>query len=95
MQTPESREKAAIAKYVKKAGAWFCRPATFGYGVSGAPDIIACHRGRFIGIEVKREGKEPTGLQLRRLCAIRDSDGWAFWGTAEKVIPELRAHGIS
>ena len=94
MRTPESKEKATIAKYLKEAGAWFCRPATFGYGASGVPDIIGCWEGKFFSIEVKREGKQPTALQLKRMKEIRNVGGLAFWGTAEKVVPELQAHGI-
>jgi hypothetical protein len=99
VQTPEGREKAAIDRYLKQTGAWFCSPATFGYGRSGVPDRVGCHRGadgigRFFSIEVKREGKEPTALQRRRLKEVSEAGGLAFWGTAEKVIPELIARGI-
>ena len=31
---------------------------------AGIPDIIACIKGRFIGIEVKDEGNKPSELQL-------------------------------
>jgi hypothetical protein len=38
-----------------------------GMGVAGEPDIDACLRRRSIQLEVKRPGKKPTQLQLRRL----------------------------
>lgn len=95
MRTPEAAEKADIDRHLKQTGAWFCSPATFGYGRSGVPDRIGCHRGRFFSIEVKREGKEPTTLQKRRLKEVAEAGGLAFWGTAEKVVPELIAHGIT
>ena len=34
-------------------------------GSPGWPDIIACWRGRFLGIEVKRPGEEPSEEQRR------------------------------
>lgn len=90
MRTPEGREKADIDKYLKSIGAYVAKPATFGYGESGTSDRICCIRGRFVSIEVKREGKEPTALQERRMAAVRLAGGVAMWGTAEKVIGELQ-----
>lgn len=63
---------------------------TYGFGKSGAPDIIACWNELFIGIEVKREGAVPTKLQMRRIEEIQNAGGIAVWGTAEKVIRELK-----
>ena len=89
MKTPESIEKAEIKKYLDLIGAWHCSPQTWGLGKSGAPDIVACIKGIFWGIEVKREGKKPTELQLNRAVAIRNAWGVATWGTAEKVIQQI------
>ncbi len=96
MKTPESKEKAKICAYLDSIGAWYCKPATYGFGKSGTPDIIACVTsseflyGRFIAIEVKREGKEPKPLQQARIAAIEYAGGVPFWGTAEKVITEMK-----
>ena len=95
MKTPESKEKDKICEYLDSIGAWYCKPATYGFGKSGTPDIIACIElnmdfgGNFFAIEVKREGKEPTKLQSLRMTAIHTNGGIAVWGTAEKVIKEL------
>ena len=90
MKSPEGHEKAAIKKYLVSIGAWFFSPFMSGYGKSGVPDIVACVNGRFVSIEVKREGKEPTKLQDTRMAEIRKAGGYAVWGTAERVIPQLR-----
>lgn len=90
MKSPESYEKDAICKYLDEIGAWYFKPFMSGYGKAGVPDIIACWRGKFLAIEVKREGKEPTVLQARMLREIEASGGAAFWGTAEKVISEIK-----
>tara|TARA_R110000824_G_scaffold145208_1_gene313457 strand:- start:271 stop:483 length:213 start_codon:yes stop_codon:yes gene_type:complete len=50
-------------------------PATGGYGASGVPDIIACHQGRFIGIECKANGNKPTALQNKHLNDIKNAKG--------------------
>ena len=86
MKTPESFEKAEICKYLDSIGAWYFKPMMTGFGKAGVPDIIVCLNGRFIGIEVKREGKEPTTIQDRRMQEIRLAGGQAIWGTAQKVI---------
>ena len=90
MQTPEGYEKADIDKYLDTIGCWYCKPATFGFGKSGTPDRIGCMGGVFFSIEVKRPGKEPTPLQHRRMTEIMHNGGVAWWGTADKVIPEIK-----
>jgi len=90
MKTPEAFEKAAVCKYLDSLSlCWYMKPATFGFGKSGVPDIIVCLGGRFVGLEIKREGKPPTAIQMRRMAEIRVAGGLAFWGTAEKVLKEL------
>jgi hypothetical protein len=96
MKTPEKFEKDDIKKYLDSIGAWYTLTYTGGFGKSGAPDIVACVRrlndnlpGTFWGIEVKREGKEPTKLQTQRLAAIQATGGMAVAGTAEIVIKAI------
>ncbi len=93
MKTPEGYEKDEICKYLDSLGAWYCKPHMTGYGKSGVPDIVACIGGEFIGIEVKREGKEPTTIQERRMKEIRLAGGQVIWGTAQKVILEMQTAG--
>ena len=64
--TPEGKVKAKVVKLLKERGVYYFFPATFGYGVSGLFDIVACVGGYFIGIEVKAaSNKLPTALQTR------------------------------
>ncbi len=90
MKTPESFEKAEICKYLDSIGAWYFKPMMTGFGKSGVPDIIVCLNGKFISIEVKREGKEPTPLQNKRMEEIKRAGGGALWGTAERVVGALK-----
>ena len=89
MRTPESWEKNDICKYLDMLGCWYTKPTTRGFGKSGVPDIIACVNGKFVGIEVKREGKQPTRIQELRMHGIESTGGKTFWGTAQKVIAEF------
>lgn len=76
--TPEAKVKAKVVKLLKARGAYYFYPVTGGYGGSGVPDIIACHRGRFIGIECKAGKNKPTKLQARNLEQIKDTGGFAL-----------------
>jgi hypothetical protein len=49
-----------------------------GYGRSGVPDIIACYKGKFIGIECKSGDNKPTLLQLRNIDDIKRNQGLAI-----------------
>lgn len=90
MKSPESFEKAKIREHLKTINAWCFAPFMAGMGQSGVPDIIACYRTMFIGIEVKRPGKAPTPIQWRRIAEIQARGGIAIWGDAQKVIGELK-----
>jgi Holliday junction resolvase len=90
VKTPESYEKQAIKKYLDSIGCWYFSPYMAGFGKSGVPDIVACLDGKFIAIEVKREGKVPTVIQNRTMEEITSSGGVAIWGIADKVIEELK-----
>ena len=77
-KTPEGAVKAKVVKLLKARGAYYFYPVTGGYGGSGVPDIIACHRGRFIGIECKAGKNKPTKLQERNLEQIKNTGGFAL-----------------
>lgn len=42
---------------------------------SGDPDIVICHNGVFVAIEMKQVGKSPTPLQKLKLDQISASGG--------------------
>ncbi len=92
MKTPESFEKAEIDAFLKKLGparCWWFNPYMAGFGKSGVGDKVVCLCGAFWSIEVKRPGKEPTTIQMRRMNEVRAAGGHAVAGTAEVVIAEL------
>lgn len=43
--------------------------------MAGVPDLLACYRGMFIGLEVKMPGNEPSKIQMYRLGQIARSGG--------------------
>lgn len=77
MTTPEKKVKDKIKKLLGEYGAYYFMPTTGGYGRSGVPDIVACLRGKFIGIECKANGNKPTALQEKNLAEIMNVGGFA------------------
>ena len=77
--------KATVKKLLIKAGAYYVMPVTGGYGNSGAPDFIICHKGRFIGVECKAGKNKPTALQLSNMLRIAESGGKALVINEESI----------
>jgi len=76
--TPEKKVKNEVTKILKEYNAYYFFPATGGYGRSGVPDIVACLRGYFIGIECKAGSNTTTALQNRELASIELAGGRAI-----------------
>lgn len=77
MTTPEKKVKDKVKKILEEYGAYYFMPATGGFGKSGVPDIVACLRGKFIGIECKANGGKPTALQEKNLNQIMSAGGFS------------------
>ena len=68
-----------LIKYLKSEGAYAVKIHGNMY-TAGLPDIVGCYHGVFLGLEVKKPGRENTltKLQARTLDDISDSWGVAF-----------------
>lgn len=75
--TPEKKVKDQIVKLLKQYDIYYFFPATHGYGRSGVPDIICCHKGKFIAFECKAGDNKTTTLQDREISAIHAAGGVA------------------
>lgn len=76
-------ESALTRKMVRELhsrGAWAVKIHGDPRQRRGLPDIIACYKARFIGIEVKVPGKERTltPIQSVTLEGIRNAKGLAY-----------------
>ena len=83
--TPEAKVKKKVVAQLKQLRAYYFYPVTGGYGGSGVPDIVVCHKGRFIGIECKAGSNKPTKLQALNLRQIADAGGIALVINEENV----------
>lgn len=76
--TPEKKVKQKVVKMLEEAGAYYFYPVSGGYGASGVPDVVACFKSKFIGIECKAGTNVPTALQLKNLEKITKSGGYSL-----------------
>jgi len=73
--TPERKVKQACTALLTKYDAYWFYPVTAGFGRSGIPDIVACYKGAFLGIECKAGYNKPTALQEAEMTKIRTAGG--------------------
>ena len=74
-KTPEKKVKDAVVDILKRYKAYYFFPVMGGYGRSGIPDIVACLKGVFLGIECKAGFNKTTLLQDRELAEIERAGG--------------------
>lgn len=75
MSQPEARLGAQIRKACAARGAFIFKIHGGPTMMAGLPDLIACYRGIFLGIEVKMPGNKPSAIQLRRHDEIAAANG--------------------
>lgn len=83
--TPEGKVKKRVKAILDELRVYYFSPMQNGMGRAGIPDIIACHGGRFIGIECKAGNNKPTALQERELNRILNAGGEAFVINEENI----------
>jgi Holliday junction resolvase len=83
--TPEKKVKQKVVKILEEAGAYYFYPVSGGYGASGVPDVVACFKSKFIGIECKAGKNVPTALQLKNLAQITKNGGYSLVINEENV----------
>lgn len=78
VSTGHAKLLSEICDFLRKNGIWYVRTNSHGYGRKGIPDILACYRGAFVGIEAKIAPDTPKPWQLKELGAIREAGGKAL-----------------
>lgn len=86
--TPESTVVHAVKQWAKyKPDVYLVRVVQA--GEVGVPDFLLCVCGRFVGVECKAKGQAPRTNQRLQLGRITAAGGFALWGEADTLIPEL------
>ena len=90
--TKEQDIQDKIMDYIKSIGGLPVKFNNIGiYAKAGVSDILACNRGRFVAIEVKKPGNKPSALQDNFINAINSIGGFAFWAdTLQDVKDKLK-----
>ena len=76
--TPEQKVKQQVCKILASYGAYWFMPVANPFQRRGVPDIIACVRGKFLGIECKAGTNTPTKTQEYEMNLIRAAGGCAI-----------------
>lgn len=94
MRTPEGVVKDRIRQHLRQMGAYCFSPVQMGLGVSTV-DLLCCVHGKFLAVEVKREGKKPTPRQYAVLEEIEKAGGISFWcDSYEGFLDNMFLHGL-
>ena len=95
MTTPESKFKSEIKDYLKTFPNLFMHSVPgAAYGKLGAPDIVVCYKGRYIGIEAKTYEGTFSEWQKTRKAQIEAAGGTAIFARSlddiKNVMEEMR-----
>lgn len=75
-EASEAAVKDAVKALLRKHGAYWYMVVPGGFGVRGVPDLLVCHKGRFLGLETKRAGvTKVSPFQEQQLEAIASAGG--------------------
>lgn len=78
-QAKESQFQAKVIKFLKELpNTWYVKIWGGGFMKSGIPDILCCINGKFVALELKREGGIASELQKRNVRLINESNGIAL-----------------
>lgn len=84
-----------IKRYLKERGCYSVKFFANSYTKVGVPDILACVKGHFVGIEVKAQNGHPSELQLHNVEQIKKAGGLAYivypsgWEKLKGIIDDL------
>lgn len=85
----EQQLQKKIIDWLESQGFWTVKVITT--NKRGCPDILACHKGRFIAIEVKAEGKlnTVTPIQEFQINQILTADGIAIAADSLETVKKV------
>ena len=79
---PEARITKKIREYLESAGAFVFKIHGSAAMMAGLPDLIACYKGCFLGVEVKQPGNKPTKRQIYVHSLIAAAGGVVITATS-------------
>lgn len=83
----QSETQSKIIKYLESQGAYVIK--TIITNRAGVPDVIACYKGVFIGIEKKEKNEKVSVLQQLNLERIKQAGGYAIVAKSVEDVKDL------
>lgn len=74
----EKRFEMKVRRYLDEIGAWYLKTISNGYQKAGVPDLLICHKGKFIGVELKATHGRVSELQKHQIKQIKEAGGIAL-----------------
>lgn len=91
----ETKIQKLVQAYIKSIGGYCFKVHGEIFMRAGIPDIIACIKGRFVGIETKDKGNTASELQLAHIRQIKKAGGIGFVAySVENVKEQLKKEGL-
>lgn len=91
LKQTEAEITKEIRQYLKLRGVFHYKQWQGLGSLPGVSDIIGCYNGRYLAIEVKRKGQNPTEKQQAFLDTVNAQGGLAFVArSVEDVMERLR-----
>ena len=89
MSKKEQDIQTKIMEYITSIGGLPIKFNNIGiYAKAGVSDILACIKGRFVAIEVKKTGNKPSKLQENFIDGVNSIGGLAFWADNLKDVKD-------
>ena len=86
---PEKKVENEIKKYLDYIGAYYVKIHGSAFMPAGTPDILACVKGVFVGIEVKKpKGGRASDLQKFKIKQIEQAGGIGIVANDVLVVQE-------
>lgn len=86
---PEKKVENDIKKYLDHIGAYHVKIHGSAFMPAGTPDILACVKGVFVGIEVKKpKGGRASELQKLKIKQIEQAGGIGIVANSVLVVQE-------
>ena len=73
----EKNFERKVKTWIRDGGGWVVKFHGDAFSTAGVPDLLACIKGWFVGIEVKADDGEPSELQIWTVKQIRKAGGVA------------------
>jgi len=79
-----------LIKFLNSIGAFVTKFNANGLSKTGVPDILYCYKGKYIGLEVKKETGKISDIQQWNINEIRKAGGQAFCIKPSDFTKELK-----